>query len=100
MQAAQSRFEALARDLAEAWRNGRAIPLPEAGQGATTRAEAYAVQDRVAALIGGHVVGWKVGATVRPVQLMDGHDGPLPGRIFADRCFDSRRRFRQTCSKA
>jgi len=35
------------------------------------------------------VVGWKVGATVRPVQLMDGHDGPLPGRIFADRCFDS-----------
>lgn len=86
---ADSRLEALARDLADAWRNGRAIPLPEAGQGATTRAEAYLVQDRVAALIGAHVVGWKVGATVRPVQLMDGHDGPLPGRIFADRCFDS-----------
>lgn len=43
----------------------------------------------MAELIGGPVVGWKVGATGRPVQLMDGHDGPLPGRVFADRCFDS-----------
>ena len=94
MQDQQLRLEALARDLADAWREGRAIPLPSAGHGATTRAEAYAVQDRVAALIGGKVVGWKVGATVRPVQLMDGHDGPLPGRIFADRCFDSPARIR------
>lgn len=79
MQDQQVRLEALARDLADAWREGRAIPLPSAGHGATTRAEAYAVQDRVAALIGGKVVSWKVGATVRPVQLMDGHDGALPG---------------------
>ncbi|MGI4801791.1 MAG: 2-keto-4-pentenoate hydratase [Janthinobacterium lividum] len=54
-----------------------------------TRPQAYAVQDRVATLIGGQIVGWKMGATVRPVQLMDGHDGALPGRIFADRCFES-----------
>jgi 2-keto-4-pentenoate hydratase len=43
----------------------------------------------MAELIGGAVAGWKVGATVRAVQLFEGHDGPLPGRIFADRCFDS-----------
>ena len=31
------------------------------------------------------VAGWKVGATVRAVQVFEGHDGPLPGRVFADR---------------
>ena len=35
-------------------------------------------------MIGGDVAGWKVGATVRAVQVFEGHDGPLPGRIFAD----------------
>jgi 2-keto-4-pentenoate hydratase len=43
----------------------------------------------MAEFIGGRVVGWKVGATVYAVQLFEGHDGPIPGRIFADRCFDS-----------
>ena len=43
----------------------------------------------MAELIGGEVAGWKVGATVRAVQVFEGHDGPLPGRIFADRLFDS-----------
>lgn len=83
------KFEQLARDLAEAWRSGDTIPLPPAGQGPATRAEAYAIQDRMAELIGGKVAGWKVGATVRAVQVFEGHDGPLPGRVFADRCFDS-----------
>jgi 2-keto-4-pentenoate hydratase len=82
-------LEQLARDLADAWHRGATIPLPPAGQGPATRAEAYAIQDRMAALIGGAVTGWKVGATVRAVQIFEGHDGPLPGRIFADRCFDS-----------
>src|SRR5688572_17792903 len=80
-------FEQLARDLAEAWRSGGAIPLPAAGP--ASRADAYAIQDRMAELIGTRVAGWKVGATVRAVQLFEGHDGPLPGRIFADRRFDS-----------
>jgi len=83
------KLEQLARDLAEAWRTGRTIPLPAAGDAPTTRSEAYAIQDRMAELIGARVAGWKVGATVRAVQLFEGHDGPLPGRIFADRCFDS-----------
>ncbi len=84
-----AKFERLARDLAQAWRVGGTIPLPAAGQGPATRAEAYAIQDRMAELIGGPVAGWKVGATVAAVQLFEGHDGPLPGRIFADRCHDS-----------
>ena len=83
------KFETLARDLAEAWRTGSTVPLPAAGLGPTTRAEAYDIQDRMAELIGGQVVGWKVGATVRAVQIFEGHDAPLPGRIFADRLFES-----------
>ena len=82
-----TKFERLAHDLAEAWRAGSTIPLP--AQGPTTRAEAYEIADRMAERIGGQVAGWKVGATVRAVQLFEGHDGPLPGRIFADRLFDS-----------
>jgi 2-keto-4-pentenoate hydratase len=82
-------FEALAQNLAAAWRDGTTIALPPLGHGPRTRAEAYAVQDRMAQLIGGPLAGWKVGATVPAVRVFEGHDGPLPGRIFADRCFDS-----------
>jgi 2-keto-4-pentenoate hydratase len=88
-----SRWEQLAQDLAQAWTKGGTIPLPAAGQGPATRAEAYAIQDRMAELIGTSVVGWKVGATVRAVQMFEGHDGPLPGRIFADRCYDTNASF-------
>lgn len=83
------RWEALAQALATAWKVGGSIPLPAAGDGPASRAEAYVIQDRMAALIGGTVAGWKVGATVKAVQMFEGHDGPLPGRIFADRCFDT-----------
>jgi 2-keto-4-pentenoate hydratase len=82
-------FEQLAQNLAQAWRTGGTIPLPAAADGPKTRQDAYAIQDRMAQLIGGRIAGWKVGATVRAVQMFEGHDGPLPGRIFADRCFDS-----------
>ncbi len=82
-------FEQLARDLAEAWRTGASIPLPPAEQAPTTRQQAYAVQDRMAELIGQPVAGWKVGATVRAVQIFEGHDGPMPGRIFTDRVFET-----------
>jgi 2-keto-4-pentenoate hydratase len=83
------KFEQLAQDLAEAWRTGSTMHLPAAGEGPATRADAYAIQDRMAQVIGAPVAGWKVGATVRAVQLFEGHDGPLPGRIFSDRFFES-----------
>jgi 2-keto-4-pentenoate hydratase len=88
-----SRVERLAQGLAEAWRTGGSIPLPAAREAPSSRAEAYAVQDRMAELIGTKVAGWKVGATVRAVQVFEGHDGPLPGRVFADRLLDSPARF-------
>lgn len=79
--------EKLATALSAAWREGSTIPLPAKADAPATRAQAYAVQDRMAELIGGKVVGWKVGATVKAVQQFEGHDGPLPGRIFSDRLF-------------
>jgi 2-keto-4-pentenoate hydratase len=87
------RIERLARDLAEAWRSGGSIPLPAARAAPSSRAAAYAVQDRMAELIGARVAGWKVGAAVRAVQVFEGHDGPLPGRIFADRVLENPARF-------
>ena len=85
----QQTLENLARSLAEAWRNGTTMPLPAAGAGPSSRAEAFAVQDRMAELIGDRCVGWKVGAAVRAVQIMEGHDGPILGRLLASRVFDN-----------
>ena len=61
-------FEQLAQDLAAAWRSGGTVALPRAGRGPATRAEAYAIQDRMAELIGGRMEGRRArarGAAVR-----------------------------------
>lgn len=81
--------EALARTLADAWRACALVPLPPAEGAARSRADAYAIQDRMAALIGERCAGWKVGAAVRAVQVFEGHDGPIVGRIVASRLWDS-----------
>lgn len=79
-------IDRLAGDLAAAWSDGSTIPLPETGP--ADRATAYAVQDKMAAAIGTKVVGWKVGAPAKAVQMFEGHDGPIPGRVFEDRLFE------------
>jgi 2-keto-4-pentenoate hydratase len=83
------KIERLAAALAEAWRSDTTIALPEEADAPASRAESFAVQDRLAVLLGERVVGWKVGATVPAVQRLEGHDGPIPGRLFAPRVFDS-----------
>ncbi len=82
-----AKIERLAVALAEAWRNFTTIALPEAADAPASRAEAYAVQDRLNELLGERVVGWKVGAAIEAVQRLEGHDGPIPGRLFASRLF-------------
>lgn len=84
-----ARLEKLAANLAAAWRDYTMIPLPAAADAPASRAEAYAVQDRIAELVGERVVGWKVGAAIAAVQRLEGHDGAIPGRLFASRIFDS-----------
>jgi 2-keto-4-pentenoate hydratase len=89
METMRPALDRLATDLANAWRTARPIPLPSVDDAPATRAEAFAVQDRLAELLGEPVAGWKVGAAVRAVQRLEGHDGPIPGRVFAPRVYES-----------
>lgn len=82
-----SDIETLATALADAWRGATTIPRP--ADAPASRAEAYAIQDRMATLIDEPVAGWKVGATVPAVQRLEGHDGPIPGRIFGPCVFET-----------
>jgi 2-keto-4-pentenoate hydratase len=82
----QEALEAFAASLAEAWRTGQKIALPDPKDRPMDRPEAYLVQDRMAALIGAPVVGWKAGATSEAMRKRDGHDDIVPGRAFAS-CF-------------
>lgn len=85
----QSTHEELARSLAKAWQSCATISLPAANAAPRSRADAFAIQDRMAEIIGDRVVGWKVGAAVRAVQILEGHDGPIIGRLFAPRLYQS-----------
>lgn len=82
-------IEKLARSLADAWRNATTTPLPPLAEAAATREDAYRVQDRLADLLGEPIAGWKVGAAVKAVQILEGHDGPIVGRLFAPRVYTS-----------
>jgi 2-keto-4-pentenoate hydratase len=87
MQQHEQELERLAGDLAEAWRNASVIAeLPEHRR-PLNRAEAYAVQDTMARLLGEPVSGWKVGATSQRMREIDGHDDVIPGRMFASTTF-------------
>ena len=77
--------ETLGKQLADAWAKGTLVPLPETAP--DSRGAAYAIQDHMAKAIGGTVSGWKVGAPAKAVQMFEGHDGPIPGRVFEDRTF-------------
>ena len=83
----QKHLEELAKALANAWNERQVISLPELGLGPADRDEAFEIQDCMAEIIGGKVMGWKVGASVEAVQFFEGHDGPIPGRLFEDRVF-------------
>ncbi|MCP5366141.1 MAG: fumarylacetoacetate hydrolase family protein [Hyphomicrobiales bacterium] len=52
-------------------------------------AAAMDVQDRVVALTGAPVAGWKIGCTSKAAQEYLGIDHPFPGRVLADGLFDS-----------
>ena len=80
-------FDNLARSLADAWRTGQCIALPPANESPASRADAFIVQDRMAELIGDSCAGWKVAAAVRKVQILEGLDGPMVGRLMASRVF-------------
>lgn len=85
----QRKLEQLAQSLAKAWRTCGTIPLPPVDAAPSSRVEAFAVQDRMAELLSERIVGWKVGAAARAVQILEGHDGPITGRLLASRVYSS-----------
>lgn len=69
--------------LAVAWRERRQISGLPADLLPAGRAEAYAIQDELACLLGFDVAGWKIGMA-SPASLREaGIDEPIPGRLFA-----------------
>ncbi|WP_372837684.1 2-keto-4-pentenoate hydratase [Phaeovulum sp.] len=77
----------LGATLAAAWRGGHTVPLPNPAARPQDRAEAYAAQARMIALIGEPVVGWKAGATSAGMRARDGQDGLVTGRVLSSGLF-------------
>lgn len=88
----EERVAQTAQRLADAWQSCDTIDFPP-DLLPRDRAEAYAVQDRMAHLIAAddadEVVGWKVGTIDSGVQEAEGYDGPVLGRIFASTLYAS-----------
>lgn len=76
------------------WREGRVIDTLPAEMRPATRAEGYAIQARLAAHSGRPIRGWKIAATSKAGQAHINVDGPIAGRILAERVFESGARLR------
>lgn len=75
-----------AADLIHAtWQQGGAIADLPAGLRPVSRADGYAIQAAIAGHFAAPLYGWKIAATSIAGQRHIGVDGPLAGRIFAER---------------
>jgi len=71
------------------WQRGERIAaLPESLR-PSTREQGYAVQALMQARSAASLFGWKIAATSKAGQAHIGVDGPLAGRLFSDRVYDS-----------
>lgn len=81
-------YEEAAAHLYPLWQHKtRGLNLPEAIR-PRDRIEGYRVQQAVAERHGVSVAGWKIAATSIEGQKHIGVDGPLAGRLFADRVLE------------
>ena len=71
------------------WSEGRRIDELPAELRPTTRAEGYAVQALVEQRSGKPLFGWKIAATSAAGQAHINVDGPLAGRLLAEKAFSS-----------
>lgn len=82
-------IEAASALLVRSWETGAVIEaLPETMRPAS-RAEGYAIQARLEATSARPLLGWKIAATSKAGQAHINVDGPLAGRILAERCFET-----------
>ncbi len=71
--------------LTKAWNNGEKLDALPPNMRPATRAEGYAIQARIEALSSKPLFGWKIAATSDAGQRHIGVDGPLAGRLLAER---------------
>lgn len=76
---------AASRLLRRHWQSGERLPALPPDLRPSTRAEGYAIQAELEEPGLAPVAGWKIAATSRAGQLHIGVDGPMAGRIPADR---------------
>ncbi len=81
----QQNIENAAQTIWQHWNNATRIAELPADCRPQDRAEGYAIQAAFAQLIGQEVVGWKIAATSLAGQAHIGVDGPIAGRLFANR---------------
>ncbi len=80
-------IERAAAALAAAWRDDAHFGAMPEGCAPATLADGYAVQSRLAKLVGTPQSGWKIAATSAGGQRHIGVEHPLIGRLFADRVY-------------
>lgn len=81
----KNNIQSAAEMLWQTWQQGKNIEtLPEHCRPSSIE-DAYAIQTALAKTSGQAVVGWKIAATSAAGQAHIGVDGPLAGRLFADR---------------
>jgi 2-keto-4-pentenoate hydratase len=78
-------IETAAAVLWQAWQQGHSIDSLPADCRPQSLEQGYAVQAALAARCGQPVAGWKIAATSTAGQTHIAVDGPLAGRLFADR---------------
>ncbi len=71
--------------LTDAWSRGDKLDALPPGVRPATRADGYAIQQRIEALSSQPLFGWKIAATSIAGQRHIGVDGPLAGRLLAER---------------
>ena len=73
--------------LTRCWREGRVIDALPSPLRPSSRAGGYAIQAKVEAMSEKPLFGWKIAATSLAGQKHIGVDGPLAGRLLAERVY-------------
>ena len=85
----ESQLQTASDTLWNAWQQGRRIAALSDDCRPRTREDGYAIQARLEPRSARAVFGWKIAATSKAGQAHIAVDGPLAGRLLAERVFES-----------
>jgi 2-keto-4-pentenoate hydratase len=95
----EAQLQAASDTLWNAWQLGRCITALPDDYRPRTREDGYAIQSRLEQRSTRPLVGWKIAATSKAGQAHIAVDGPLAGRLLAERVFESGSRLRFGCNR-